>query len=145
MIPPADSRTGYLPVGIHSAPWAELQQRFAYNAHRVRLMDGLLLALGVLVPAGCREVLLDGSFVTAKTFPGDYDATWSVVGVDVGRLDPVFFDFSNKRIAMKTKYLGEFWPAQWPAAPGRVFSEYFQEDKNGVPKGIIEVDLRSLP
>ena len=55
-------------------------------------MDGLLAACRGLAAAGCTELLLDGSFVTEKPMPGDYDETWEIAGVDVDRVDPVFLD-----------------------------------------------------
>lgn len=73
---------------------------------------------------------IDGSFVTIKLAPGDYDACWDIDGVNVEALDSVFLDFSKGRMAQKHKYLGEFFPAQMPeGASGRMFLEFFQTDK----------------
>ena len=99
-----------------------------------------------LKAAGCRSLYVDGSFVTIKNFPGDYDACWDVVGVDPSLLDPILFDFSDfkaARIAQKGKYFGEFFPAQMPeGATGKLFVDFFQTDKiTGAPKGIIGLDL----
>jgi hypothetical protein len=92
-------------------------------------------------------VYVDGSFVTAKPQPDDFDACWDIHGVDPNALDPVFFDFANHRAAQKARFLGEFFPAQLPeGGSGRTFLEFFQADKNsGDPKGIIALDLRRLP
>ena len=108
-------------------------------------MNGLEQALRSFAGAGCRTVLLDGSFVSVKALPQDYDAAWEPAGVDPMRLDPVLLDFSRKRAAMKLKYGGEFFPATALAAAGVLYRDFFQKDKNGVPKGIIEIDLGSLP
>ena len=89
--------------------------------------------------------MLDGSFVSVTMFPQDYDAAWEPVGVDPALLDPVLLDFSKKRAAMKLKYGGEFFPATAMAAVGVLYRDFFQKDKNGVPKGIIQIDLGSLP
>ena len=145
MIPGADSTTGYLPPGVHDAPWSEVAPRFSFNGHRIRLMQGLLAALINLANAGCRSLLLDGSFVTEKELPRDYDGAWDPVGVDPDRLDPVLLDFSNGRAAMKSKYMGELFPASATAAPGVLFRDFFLKDRNGVPKGVVLVDLGSLP
>ena len=107
MVPVTDPTTGYLPPGVHRAGWCELAARFAGNGHRVRLMGGLLAACRNLAGAGCRILLLDGSFVSAKPLPGDYDGAWETVGVNADRIDPVLLDFSNRRAAMKAKYFGE--------------------------------------
>ena len=145
MIPPFDPPTGYLPVGIHDATWGELVARYGINPYRARLLDGLLAALRNLRGAGCLTALIDGSFVTAKRFPGDYDGAWDPGGVDPRLLDPILLTFDNSRAAMKAKYLGELFPATWPAAPGVAFAEFFQKDRDGVAKGLVRLSLKDLP
>lgn len=145
MIPLCDTITGYLPPGVHAALWAEVAPRFSHNSHRDRLTTGLYSALKNLAGAGCRTVLLDGSFVTERPLPQDYDGAWEPYGVDPYKLDPVLLDFSNGRAAMKSKYGGELFPASAAAAPGVVYRAFFLKDRNGVSKGIVEVDLGSLP
>jgi hypothetical protein len=145
MLPEPDPSTGYLPAGVHKATWQEVVPRFGRNGHRSRLIAGLLPALQNLAAAGCRIVLLDGSFVTEKELPGDYDGAWDPAGVNPALLDPVLLDFSNRRAAMKSKYLGELFPATAIAAPGVLFRDFFMKDKNGIPKGVVQIDLGSLP
>jgi hypothetical protein len=144
---PSFNLSGYLPAGIHSATWDEIEERFGGSAHRRRLVEGLRSALNALRLAGCERAYVDGSFVTSKETPGDFDACWSVVNVDPARLDPVLLDFSNMRAAQKRKYLGELFPAEWPeAASGKSWLDYFKISKeSGQPKGIVAVDLRTLP
>ena len=144
-MPQLDEKTDYLPPGVHGARWCEVAACCAGNSHRARLTAGLLTACRNLAGAGCRELLLDGSFVTAKPLPGDYDAAWETAGVDPGRLDPVLLDFSNRRAAMKAKYLGDLFPASAPAAPGVPYRDFFRTDRDGVVKGIVLVELGSLP
>jgi hypothetical protein len=88
-------------------------------------------------------VYLDGSFVTTKPHPGDFDACWDIQGVDEDLLDPVFWDFSQGRAAQKGRFGGEFFPAQLPeGASGRAFVEFFQVNKlTGDPKGIVAIRL----
>jgi hypothetical protein len=145
MLPDVDSSTGFLPPGIHDAPWNVVAPRFSINGHRTRLVEGLLAALRNLAGAGCRSVLLDGSFVSQKELPEDYDGAWDTQGVDPTRLDPVLLDFTNRRAAMKSKYLGELFPASFLAAPGVLYRDFFMKDRNGVPKGVVNIDLGSLP
>lgn len=145
MLPDADSSTGYLPPGVHDAPWKEVALRFSANGHRTRLVGGLLAALQNLAGAGCRSVLLDGSFVSQKELPEDYDGAWDIQGVDPYRLDPVLLDFNNGRAAMKSKYLGELFPATFFAAPGVRYRDFFMKDRSGLPKGVVNIDLGSLP
>jgi len=146
MIPDFDAE-GKLPVGIHWAEWSEVIEKFGLTVHRKRLLSGLRQALEQFKAAGCTLVYLDGSFVTAKEHPGDYDACWDVMGVDPARLDPIFFDFSNfdgARSAQKAKYFGEFFPAQVPEGiSGKRFVDFFQTDKDtGAQRGIVALDLR---
>lgn len=90
-------------------------------------------------------MILDGSFVSSKELPEDYDGLWSPDGVNSSHIDPVLLDFSNGRAAMKSKYFGELFPATALAAPGVPFLDFFMTDRNGVPKGVVQIDLRSLP
>ncbi len=119
-------------------------RRFGFTAKRSNLLRGLERALALLKAAGCRLVYVDGSFVTNKPEPADFDACWGVEGVDVEKLDPVFLDFSNGRARQKRRFSGEFFPAELPeGATGKTFPEFFQTDKEtGEAKGILEIDLR---
>ncbi|HEV8633657.1 MAG TPA: hypothetical protein VG370_05360 [Chloroflexota bacterium] len=147
MIPPFDPATGLLPPGVHEATWEELVARFGGTPHRLVLLAGLKAALDALRAAGCRRAYVNGSFVTAKQMPGDFDGCWEVEGVDLSRLDPVLMTFANLRAAQKQKYGGELFPADAPAArDGTKFLNFFQRDRaTGAPKGIVAIDLGGLP
>jgi hypothetical protein len=142
-IPELEPATGNLPVGVHDASWQELVAAFGSNDSRQRLLDGLRRALLALKAAGCQSAYVDGSFVTAKETPGDFDGCWEVAGVNPSLLDPVLLDFSARRAAQKAKYGGELFLANSPADPtGTVFLDFFQTDKvTGRPKGIVAIDL----
>ncbi|MDE2827466.1 MAG: hypothetical protein OXL40_09190 [Bacteroidota bacterium] len=140
-----DSDTGYLPPGTHVMTWEYFSHHFGFNGHRVRLLEGLLEALRNLARAGCRSVLLNGSFVSNKELPEDYDGAWYTMGVDVQRLDPVLLDFSRSRSAMKSKYLGELFPTGAMATRGVIYEDFFKTDRNNIPKGIVHIDLATLP
>jgi hypothetical protein len=88
----------------------------------------------------------DGSFVTGKEVPGDFDGCWEAEGVDPQALDPVLLDFRHPRAAQKAKYRGELFVASLAAAPdGTRFLEFFRIDKvTGDAKGIVAVDLGAL-
>lgn len=145
MIPVFDN-DGYLPPGEHVAGWADIEQRFGGNPRRDWLLGGLRRALEALKRAGCHSAYIDGSFVTDKVEPKDYDGAWDIQDVKGALLDPVFLIFDHDRLLQKTKYHGEFFPAQWPeAASGTVFLEFFQtRTDNGAEKGIIRIDLDTL-
>lgn len=134
--------SGNLPPGVYQASWAEVVGRFGFNARRQRLLSGLLRAIKALKLAGCRRMYLDGSFVTSKDNPGDFDACWDTLGVDASKLDPVLLTFDNGRASQKAKYYGEMFPARWNADSSKVYLEFFQQDsQTGESKGIIELDL----
>ena len=140
---PGFDELGRLPPGIHIASWEEVVVRFGGSAWRARLLEGLRGALLSLKSAGCTVAYIDGSFVTAKREPGDFDACWDEAGVDPDALDPVLLNFDNKRAAQKAKYSGELFPASvFADLKGNSFLHFFQIDKaTGDPKGIIAIDL----
>jgi len=137
---------GVLPPGIHGSDWPEVTSRFGATLYRQSLMSGLLEAAKLLSFAHCPMLYLDGSFVTGKAYPGDFDACWDPTGVDVLRLDPVFLDFSNRRAAQKARFRGELFLANAKAEPvGNTFLQFFQIDKNtGKAKGIVALGLGGL-
>jgi len=99
-------------------------------------------ALQALRAAGCERAYVDGSFVTAKLVPADYDGCYDLTGVDPQRLHPALGEFSDLRAAQKAEFLGELFPASWVAdRQGRPYLEFFQQDRDGNPKGIIAIDL----
>ena len=143
---PALTPSGLLPSGVHWAAWEEIEERFATTDWRRTLSGGVRQAAENLKEAGCRTLYLDGSFVTSKNHPGDFDACWDPDGVYAAKLDPVLLDFTNRRAAQKRKYHGELFISSLPADGGLTFLDFFQRDKaTGNPKGIIAIDLESFP
>lgn len=146
-LPPFDA-DGNLPPGIHSAAWDEFRERFGGNERRQTLLVGLRTALDSLCRAGCRTVYVDGSFVTFKEEPGDFDACWDAEGVDPDQLDPELLTFDRGRAVQKAKYGGELFVADWVAEQGSDgmlirFLDFFQRDKRtGHQKGIVVIDLQ---
>src|SRR5438128_12341174 len=94
---PQFSTTGNLPPGLHKTSWHEFASRFGRSRHRRTLLQGLEKALGVLKGVGCKRAYIDGSFVTRKRKPADFDGCWDTDGVDVRRLDPVLLSFDHRR------------------------------------------------
>ncbi len=145
MIPGAIDINGVwkvLPLGIHEATLEEIEDRFATTEARRKLFNGFKRGVQSLRTAGCRIVYLDGSYVTEKKAPGDFDACWDPSGVDPGKLDPVLLDFSHKRRSQKMKYGGEFFPSSFKADGRSTFIEFFQTDRHtGNAKGIIRIAL----
>jgi hypothetical protein len=105
------------------------------------LFDGFKKGIRNLFEAGCPQIFLDGSYVTEKPAPNDYEVCWDTDFVDPDMLDPVFLVFDNGREKQKKKYLGEFFPALFiEGNSGRPFLDFFQIDKHtGKQKGIIRL------
>lgn len=146
MLPPLIEVPGapyaVLPSGVHMASMDEIAVRFATSPHRIWLFEGLIQAVEALTLAGCRLLYIDGSFVTAKSDPGDYDGCWDPTGVVGAKLDRVLLDFSNGRAAQKRKYRGELFIASLANGQNGTFLEFFQFEKHtGSPKGIVGVTL----
>jgi hypothetical protein len=133
-----------LPSGIHVTTMEEVKDRFANNMKRRMLFTGLEKGIAAFAKAGCSQIFLDGSYVTSKSDPNDYDVCWDEIGVQEEILDPIFFIFDNKREAQKNKYLGEYFPMNSPAtSAGIKFIDFFQIEKHtGLPKGILNIKLR---
>ena len=120
--------------------------RYGTTPHRQKLLAGLYDGLVLLRAAGCRTVYIDGSFVTVKPNPGDFDACWDPTGVQGAALDPVFLDLCWPRTAQKARFSGEFFFANAPADPlGTLFLDFFKRARDGTPKGIVALDLGGLP
>ena len=141
MIPPFDTSTGRLPEGIHEGSWDEIVQRFGWNQRRRQLLDGLAEAIELLAQAGCRRLWLNGSFVTAKDEPGDFDACWDTESVDFDAIDPVILDLSSGRAKQKRRFGGELFPNIIESGSGLLFTEFFQNDLDAGRKGIVVIKI----
>jgi hypothetical protein len=141
MIPPFDANTGRLPEGVHEASWDEIVQRFGWNQRRRELLDGLAEVIELLARAGCRRLWLNGSFVTAKDEPGDFDACWDTESVDLDAIDPVLLDLSSGRVEQKRRFGGELFPNIIESGSGLLFTEFFQNDLDAGRKGIVVIKI----
>jgi len=142
---PHFNQDGNLPPGVHFATWKEICRKFGANDGRRKLLVGLRNALLSLQNAGCRTFYLDGSFVTSKEIPLDFDGLWDSDGVSLDLVDPVLLDFTNKQAAQKKKFGGEMFPNISGEQDELALFELFQTDKaSGKRKGIISIDLENF-
>lgn len=101
-------------------------------------------ALENLKEAGCHTAYVNGSFVTSKIEPGDFDLCWETHDVDAEKLDPVFLDVEPPRVAQKIKYGGDILP-NTPSMQGEETAlQFFQRDRSALSKGIVKLGLRQL-
>jgi hypothetical protein len=142
-----DPTSGYLSAGVHPLSWVDFLAAFAWNSHRAFLAGGLHRALTNLKTAGCRAAMVDGSYVTAKELPGDFDVAFDPNGVNGALIDPVLLRHDDGRKSMKAKYFGELFPWGHVAclATGLIYQEFFQKDRDGYAKGVVLLDVRALP
>lgn len=137
---------GSLKPGIHDITWDQFEFEYGYNIKRSNLIAGLKMAIVDLKSAGCNKVYIDGSFVSKKMDPNDYDACWDLRGVDLQKLKnehPLFFDLDNGRANQKAYYKGEWFPASLIAKlnPKMLYIDFFQYDKENNRKGIICMNI----
>ena len=130
MIPPFEDN-GYLPHGIHLATLDEIESRFgrdysSSSANRVATM-----AYRPGRPCRIERIVLDGSFVTDAIEPNDIDC--------VLLIDPHFPDDASAAkglidglpfLDLELVELSEF---------SLLTEHIFATDRNGVPKGLVEV------
>ena len=135
---------GRLPPGEWVAAWDEVVTAFGPSDWRLQLLEGCQRALRSLQAAGCRKAWIDGSFVTGKLHPGDIDGCYDPIGVDAALLHPALRDLTPVRPAQKAEFGCEFFPNIIEAGSGRYFVEFFQQDRDGQPKGIIAIDLEEF-
>lgn len=135
---------GNLVEGIHVMTLEEFEIEFGSNYHRNKIIGGLKIGMAELKDCGCKKIYIDGSFVTKKEYPGDFDACWDESGVDLLRLKSEYgtiINFDNHRKAQKERYFGEFFPMSFPADEHMLFLYFFQKDRDGNKKGIVQIDL----
>ena len=82
-----------------------------------------------------------------STRPIIYDAAWTTAGVDPDKLHTALLKFDrNGRTHQKHLFMGELFIADYPAdEQGRTFLEFFQTDRRRRRKGLVSVQLRTLP
>jgi hypothetical protein len=141
------NKLGILIPGIHIVSWTDFVTNYSFSIRRQHLFKGMQRAFIHFKNAGCRNVYIDGSFVTKKTEPNDYDACWDTTNVDLNLLDPMFHrDLCMGTQKHKLIYYGEFYPA--PIIEGKTgltFLDFFQTDKaTGNRKGIILIELEGV-
>jgi hypothetical protein len=149
LIPAFDPTTGALPPGDHRATLEAIAKRFGFTPRRRWLLKGLRAAVKAFWAAGIEEVFIDGSFCTEKPDPGDIDGYW--VEPDPGvydRIDPYWIDFELVLAPQVRKWKARMWvdhgieffihPAM-QASPELGFPEFFRQNRDGQPRGVIQV------
>ena len=143
MIPEFDEN-GNLPPGVYFCEWEEFKERFGSSFKRKKMIFGVELAMTQLKAAGCRTIYINGSFVTSKPNPNDFDACYDNETVDINYLRKNAPELINSfdRQSQKSKYKGEIFRSDEPVGDlGLNSFEFFQRDRMKNIKGIIAIDL----
>lgn len=136
---------GLLPPGVHEATLEELREKLGFTRRRRTLIDGLERALELMSGCGVRQIYIDGSFVTDKPRPNDIDGCYDVEsGMDHSAMAPIWPLTHQNRVKSKELYGVGFFPADMiEAGSGQPFLQFFQQDGEGNPKGVVAMELRS--
>ncbi len=149
MIPAFDPSTGALPPGDYRATLDEIAKRLGFTLRRRWLLTGLRAAVEAFWAAGIVEIYIDGSFCTGKPDPGDIDGYWVEPDPDVyDRIDPYWIDFELILVPTVQKWKWRMWadhgveffihPAML-ASQNMGFPQFFRQDRDGQPRGVIQV------
>jgi hypothetical protein len=134
---------GNLASGIHEMDIKTFKEEFGSNVHRSFLISGLEKATMAFRSFKVPFLYVDGSFVSKKRIPSDYDVCYEMPPKDLSKLFlfyPVFRTFRNNRRAQKEIFYGEFFPATFIAAPPKeMYLDFFQHDKDGNSKGVVKL------
>jgi hypothetical protein len=149
VIPAFDPRTGGLPPGDHQATLDAITKRLGFTPRRRWLLQGLRAAVEAFWATGIEEIYIDGSFCTEKPDPGDMDGYWIEPDPDVyERIDRYWIDFELVPVPHAQKWKWRMWvdhggeffihPAM-QATSDLGFPEFFRQDRDGQPRGIVQV------
>lgn len=154
---------GDLLPGIYRLNFADFKAQFAYNARRQELLNNFEPVLQTLSQSGVKEVHVGGSFVTAKSRPGDIDFLWNK---HEGFYDRAFLANNDHGLLLehnspwlRQKGLqmmtdpppgGTYKGMQYFFAHGRAEWEgkirgAWRKTGTDIPKGLVELDLTSMP
>ena len=141
-MPPRFDARGHQPPGIPPFGRSEFKAAFGYNDRRRAPVAGMRMAPLSLKRAGRPTAYIDGSFVSQKPDPGDYDGCWDRASVDGCPVDPALPDTSGKTCPQKWTYGGEMSPVR-PGADDSALG-HSRCDRDGGAKGIAMTCLGGL-
>ena len=141
---PPFRQDGWLTAGHHSSTWEEVFERFGAEAgsRRARLSDQLRRLRDDLRACGVTGVLLlDGSYISARPEPGDFDLLLIAPADIQARKDakPSLADLLDAEASERRGYSLFYIPEDSPAC--ELLSGLWDISKEGVEKGVVEVSL----
>lgn len=142
------TKEGYLPEGIHTLSWKEFETSFGFSPKRKELLESLFQVINILKLCGCEAIYIDGSFVTSKLEPNDWDACFKGDIQSLKTLQKqepclVLTDDNTLREKQKQKFKGELFYYSLYAGLNISYLDFFQRIKGvkAKKKGIIKINL----
>ena len=137
-----------LDPGVHYMTLDKLTEEFGFSEKRRELIDSISKVAKILKDIGCPVLYIDGSFASSKLEPNDWDGCYecskeySNFFEMIREKEPVLLQFENNREKQQQKYQCDLFP-HWFKADifGRTYWEFFQQTREGEPKGIIAIKL----
>lgn len=137
---------GWLPEGHHAITWDELCQTFGGEpgTQRQQILERLLLWRDRAQGHGLRgRLLLDGSFISMKLNPGDFDAIF--IGAE--GIEEILVPNQEAQLLLNYQVCKELYKADllfFSEAALRKFPEFcrldgFDYSKDQKPKGLVEL------
>ncbi|KAA6345245.1 hypothetical protein EZS27_007175 [termite gut metagenome] len=134
---------GFLPEGIYETTFEEIKERLGFSNRRNRLLIGMKELMDVCKQLRCNVFYLDGSFVSEKLRPSDYDACWDTTSI---HRELVLKAASESILAaLEEEYGGEIYYARDKSFrnPSITILEDFQlcKENPAIKKGILKINL----
>ena len=128
---------GILNPGIHKMTWEEFSKTFNKSLRREILLIGLEKIYHILRNIGATHIYIDGSFVTNKLDPGDWDACFDAP-------EYVLYEIRElpNRKKIKELYGGDlFYVGSEADEYGTKYLDFFQQIRGSsvLKKGIVEL------
>lgn len=145
MIPEFETN-GFLKEGIYETTFEEMENKLGFSKKRQKLLAAMKNLISYCRCLQCDILHIDGSFVSNKIAPADYDACWDTTAAnrnDVLRVVEQSLLNSDSE-TQKEDFGGEIYPAfdKSPFNHGQTILEYFQTIKDSDErKGIIKLKL----
>ncbi len=131
---------GLLPAGEHQCTLSELEAKFNFTPHRVRLID-LFRELLAHLPSleGVRYLLVDGSFVEDRPEPRDIDVVLAVDSINDGTPGASLLQWvSVRHISVKAAFRCDLYVDD-EIGIRSYWTRLFGTTRSRRPKGILRV------
>lgn len=131
---PVLNEHGYLPPGIHRATLAEVAARFGQDSSLRRVqMQSVDWLLPLCKAAKIDRLVIAGSFVTDVLEPNDVDCVL-LQATSYNEASPAAIELEQGLPFLSLQTVG-------PEAFDYLVNVFFASDRNGVPRGLVEIVL----